>query len=215
MSLALRPGLSFCVVSGQALFLDLPQDRYFCLKQGEDEAFRAWARGSLSPDNSNLHGLIQADILTEGLQEQPPSKSWQPPRRRLEPGIFSLRSTIRALRRRHQVSRSLARNGLAHTLALIPTSAIVGWSSTEAELFRAGRIANAHEAADVLIGAHDKCLSRAISLTIELRRSGLDAFAVLSVALRPFQAHSWVQLGDQLVNDDLETVRKFQPILVI
>ena len=38
---------------------------------------------------------------------------------------------------------------------------------------------------------------------------------VIGVSLYPFAAHSWVQCGTALVNDRLDRVRHFTPILTI
>jgi hypothetical protein len=40
MGYCLRPGLSFCSIEGQDIFLDVPADRYFSLKSDVAEAFR-------------------------------------------------------------------------------------------------------------------------------------------------------------------------------
>ena len=44
---------------------------------------------------------------------------------------------------------------------------------------------------------------------------GLPADFVIGVSLHPFAAHSWVQWGTVLVNDQLDAVRHFTPILVL
>ena len=38
---------------------------------------------------------------------------------------------------------------------------------------------------------------------------------VFAVMTRPFAAHCWVQLDETVLNDRLDHVRKFTPILVV
>jgi hypothetical protein len=38
---------------------------------------------------------------------------------------------------------------------------------------------------------------------------------VIGVATKPFLAHSWVQLGEYVLNDTTERVQDFMPILSI
>jgi hypothetical protein len=46
-----------------------------------------------------------------------------------------------------------------------------------------------------------------------LDRRGARASIVFGVTGTPFKAHCWVQLGDQLLNDSLDNVTPFTPIL--
>jgi len=59
-----------------------------------------------------------------------------------------------------------------------------------------------------------KCLLRAFMLLRFLRRHGRDAFWVFGVATWPFRAHCWLQVEDVVLDDDVERVRAFTPILV-
>ena len=47
-----------------------------------------------------------------------------------------------------------------------------------------------------------------------LRRCGLRADWVFAVRLWPFAAHCWVQCGDLCLNDDVERLAPYTPILV-
>jgi len=62
MSLTLRSGLSWCVCAGQAVFLDLTSNRYFCLPEVPDGLFRRWAAGEiLAPDE--LAPLLDCGVI--------------------------------------------------------------------------------------------------------------------------------------------------------
>ena len=64
MRLALRPGLSWCICTGKAVFLDLERDRYFCLPEQLDPLFLRWVSGDTlaSEDQGRLvaSGITQA-----------------------------------------------------------------------------------------------------------------------------------------------------------
>ena len=63
--------------------------------------------------------------------------------------------------------------------------------------------------------AADRCLSRSIALALCLARHHCRANVILGVKLAPFAAHCWAQHGDAVLNDELEEVRRYQPILVL
>jgi hypothetical protein len=61
----------------------------------------------------------------------------------------------------------------------------------------------------------DRCLSSSIAfLDVGFSRH-LDAQLVFGVYSSPFSAHCWVQAGDTVLNDRIENVRTFTPILAI
>jgi hypothetical protein len=78
-----------------------------------------------------------------------------------------------------------------------------------------GRVAAAYRESALIASPRDRCLADSLAASSALLAAGVSCDLVLAVKLRPFQAHSWVQVGDIVVNDDLETVRLFTPILVV
>lgn len=65
-----------------------------------------------------------------------------------------------------------------------------------------------------LYTARDNCLLDSIVLTSVLRRYRIDARLHIGVALMPFSAHAWVQLGCCVLDDSVDHVRGYTPILV-
>jgi hypothetical protein len=63
--------------------------------------------------------------------------------------------------------------------------------------------------------AEDKCLQDSLALMAFLAAEGATARWVIGVKTRPFGAHSWVQLGPTVLNDQHARVRHFTPILVV
>ena len=59
------------------------------------------------------------------------------------------------------------------------------------------------------------CLYRSFFLLAFLRRRGLDATWMFGVRTWPFEAHCWLQVDDLVLDDNLDHVRPFTPILAI
>lgn len=77
------------------------------------------------------------------------------------------------------------------------------------------RVLAAHGRLDAAFGNADKCLARSIALFEHLCAFGIRPTLVAGVRIAPFTAHCWVQLDGALLNDEIDNVRVFQPILVI
>jgi hypothetical protein len=60
-----------------------------------------------------------------------------------------------------------------------------------------------------------ECLVRSALLMRFLRAAGLDADWVFGVRLHPFAAHCWVQVNDICLNDDVERLSAYAPIMVV
>jgi len=67
----------------------------------------------------------------------------------------------------------------------------------------------------ILLTAHEKCLFDSLALISFLAADGLFPHWVIGVKTAPFGAHSWVQAGATVLNDQHEYVRAFTPILVV
>lgn len=61
----------------------------------------------------------------------------------------------------------------------------------------------------------DKCLLDSLVLIDFLCRFDVAAMLVLGVQSKPFGAHAWVQWQDKILNDTLEKVSRYAPILVL
>lgn len=60
----------------------------------------------------------------------------------------------------------------------------------------------------------DQCLPRSLALATMLHARGQAATLVIGVAM-PFAAHCWVQQGNMLLTEPLETVQRYTPILAV
>lgn len=63
--------------------------------------------------------------------------------------------------------------------------------------------------------AQGRCLHDSLALVGFLAREGIFVRWVIGVQTRPFAAHSWVQIGGLVLNDQHEHVRRFRPIVVV
>ncbi len=63
--------------------------------------------------------------------------------------------------------------------------------------------------------AREKCLLDSLTLVTFLAKEGLAPHWVIGVKAAPFAAHSWVQSGRTVLNDQHEYVCQFRPILVV
>jgi hypothetical protein len=63
--------------------------------------------------------------------------------------------------------------------------------------------------------SRDKCLLETLALGEFLSRKGIFPTWVFAVHSTPFSAHCWLQLGTHVLNDTLENVQNFKPIMVV
>lgn len=64
-------------------------------------------------------------------------------------------------------------------------------------------------------GNVNKCLLKSIGLKYYLKFHGYNSDLVIGVKANPFYAHAWLQINEQLLNDELEYVGVYNPILRI
>lgn len=77
------------------------------------------------------------------------------------------------------------------------------------------KVAAACRICDRTISPKDRCLSRSIATARLLTRLGVPNFFFIGVKSNPFEAHSWVQVEDCVINDSVDAVAPFTPILVL
>lgn len=220
--LAVRPGVYFCETGGRLVFLDLAKDRYFCVTADAEAAFRKLAAGSplRALDRRMIDQLVEDELLARSSGHA----------NELCPG--QLPAPARGTLRDHSAAPTIGM--MAHAaLRLEQARLLVRCRSLDrlvkqfAE--RKRRVlrepGNAHEVAaqlgaafdrtKFLVAPLDQCLPRAIALAHALIDKKVRPQLVIGVKLRPFAAHSWIQLGHMLVTDEVDHVRTFTPIVAI
>jgi Transglutaminase-like superfamily len=63
--------------------------------------------------------------------------------------------------------------------------------------------------------AYRHCLFDSLVLSVFLTRRMVPCTLVIGVSTKPFVAHSWVQIGECVLNDTVEYVQSFTPILAV
>lgn len=216
---AFRNGISANIVGGRVILLDLDSDRYFGVAESLDISLRkAVAHETLaSVDANNLETLCRHHILVRSddgalpiicaspatpvaslLDHSPLETRWLG-RSRAAAAILRAQVQLRLYGLAKSVARlRCCRNRPGHD---DPTAL-----RTIAAEF-AGAVA--------WVGALDQCLAHSLAVAHRLAAAGLNHQFVMGVSVRPFRAHAWVQSGDTVVNDHVDLVRRFTPILIV
>lgn len=216
MGFGLRAGVSYCEVAGQLLFLDVRRDRYFCLSETREAAFRRVARGVEvdADDVAMLAGMIGDGLLVTGTPPRPCAPVPRPRTSLVDQLEASgrLAATLGAILNLTRTRAALRLLGLERMLARLPVAD--GITGNRDQAAKAMQVAATYQQAGLLVTALDRCLPRSIAVAHRCRRVGIPVDLILGVRLQPFAAHCWVQLGDAVVNDRLDKVLNFTPILV-
>ncbi|HET7605758.1 MAG TPA: lasso peptide biosynthesis B2 protein [Sphingomicrobium sp.] len=221
MGFQLRDGIHWCDCEGRAIFLDVDNDRYFCLPSAINEAFKRLAHEQPRPgDAVALKMLCSRGVLVErnGLSRLRSPARIDPPTHDLAvvPGRGpGLDLVVRALISRAVASRRLRTRSFADVLARVHDLAGKSRSSAGGEQEAARCIARAEEAITLLTAVPGKCLVRALSVHSLCARYGVSTKLVFGVIAHPFSAHCWVQSGGAVLVGDYEQARLYTPILAL
>jgi hypothetical protein len=213
--------ISFCWAGDRAVFLDARRDRYFCLGRATEAIFRKLCADE-APRPSDVSSLAALKVIDTSEGQGAPLKAVnhiKPARSGLEEpsrtqpldaflaleATFAIVSTRRRLRQRPLLD--IIRRRRASKLRFRANDA----SATDAML----EWAQAFSVARRMVPIPSICLLDSLALLDLLTRRGLAADLVFGVKLNPFAAHCWVQAGDVVLNDTLESVQRHTEILVV
>ena len=208
MGYSLPPSVTFCWVGSVPYFLDLKADRYFKLAGRSAEQFRALiaadleAAGAIVCINTALSAFVAplSRRFTRSIVEEASSSITLSS---LSRAIFDTCRTSFALR-----SRSLS--SVVDQLMAAKTLAC-----GEVGLDHIEMVASTYRTLDFLVSSETRCLARSIAMARTLLTEGNNFELILGVRSGPFGAHCWLAQGDVVLNDRLDKVRDFTPILVI
>lgn len=196
---------AWAMVGDRLVFLDVAGDRYFCLGEDDNHRFAADVASGQVPDSFQPEHLVRP-------------ADWRTPCRTspaMEAGMFRLEEVARALWLQRRAEKRLATEGFGSALGDL--SEILG-SMREpcGSMTASGRACvRGFEHARLLRSAADRCLPRSIALTLGLATRGIRTNLVIAVKTAPFAAHCWVQHGSDVLNDSVEEVRRYHPLLVL
>jgi hypothetical protein len=219
MRYRVRDGLAFCITGGRAIFLDVAADRYFGLRPEWDEAFQNYLKDKEAC--AAIEPLLRGQLLIEAEAGQP--FSWQPaiePARReflVEGGnLLDVRSFLFVFAQLKAMLSLRFRRFDRIISGLADRSHALGASVCDsADWPQWGPIVNAFAASTPLRPRNGHCLTNSIAFMDVALSSRLPGKLVLGVSASPFSAHCWVQAGDMVLNDRLENISAFDPILAI
>lgn len=219
MGFALAPGVSFCRTGGRLVFLDIDRDRYLCLAPTAEQAFDRYANGGAlnEAERARLDRLVDDGPFRRSAANAPPA----PPAYRPAQGSIldapgervGIAAVAAAGLQLAGAAVQLRVQGLGPTLRAVARRKA---RTTQPDgRARVARVAAAFERLSTVTSAHDRCLVRSIAVARRLLALGVSPDLVIGVRLGPFKAHCWVEHDRCVVNDRLEVVRPFTPILVL
>lgn len=199
------PDIAWCVVDDHIILLDIARDRYCRLCEARNRELLSRLTDSGQQGWRQPHSLPRPD-------------DWHPPQLvspDVETGPFSLSEVARAMwvqrRVEKRLSTGLFREVLLSVSRLSEKRHLVASGGGES----ARATIRAFEYARLLRTAADRCLPRSIALAICLASRGQLVRVVLGVRAAPFSAHCWAQQGPAVLNDSVEEVRRYHPILIV
>jgi hypothetical protein len=214
----LRRGVHAVRLGAELVFLDIEADRYLCLPA---------AAVSLNPDWRvlQLHdAALGRDLQEAGLILPPgaPCEAFEP-RPKMPP-----RPTVSALRDVYPGPCLADAAPLARAVLEVLMNYRGRRFSEILRLVRGSRPASGASNPQALQSTADafhrwspyaplsaKCLLRSFVLLRLLHREGLDAQWVFGVTTWPFRAHCWLQAGEVALDERLDRIAAFTPILAV
>lgn len=236
----LTPNVFFCFHGDYCVFLDLRQDEYYCLRRSGTNGFgdfvSGWpllsgtgAKDQFEHDadiEARLQELEAAGLLTtccnDGKEAAPVSV--QPPERSLHGeredasrqkplgpgdiagflaacGSAALRLQWRSI---EDIVHAVERRKMKH-----------GEKGTKADLQKIIEIMSRFDRLRPWFPRKYLCLFDSLALIEFLARHNEFPTWVFGVRTEPFRAHCWVQQGEVVLNDRLDRVRSFTPIMAV
>jgi hypothetical protein len=206
------PSIHIASIEGDLVALDLENDAYFCLPE----------LGRHLVDAGDGRWTASNAAIAEGL---------------LETGLFQMavsRQSGSVLPPAVRTSRSYKGRGSGHMAGatLAGVIAAEAWRihgrSLKTLIARSPNLPLRHDkAAEAMADARlfdrwmpwvpgqGQCLYRAYLLRAFLASRGRGAAWIFGVRTWPFSAHCWLQIGDVLLDDDLDRVALYTPIMTV
>jgi hypothetical protein len=224
-----------CPVDDQLVILDLRRDKYLALDGNTSTLLRPHV--DLLTSQGVLLQSGHEDILREALsrlsasgilcttQSSPPGAATRRPLSRPEAEITPrppLRERVRTHHALQYISSVLSAKLVLGTrplhrivltehrksIARAPSCRVFDEES-------AARLCAVYSRLRVIATGPKQCLFDSLALKLFLAAYGVFPDWIFGVRLNPFAAHCWLQHGDTVVNDSLDSVRRFSPIMAV
>jgi len=231
---ALGRHVFLCVCGPDLVMLDLVSDKYLAIEAREAAGLSAFVRGwpvaaqaytRAAERESLVAGLLRRGLLTQDLEAGKESAAIELPTvteelipdgspqmhsrpRFTEAVAFVLACLVGKYLRKHrsieQIVKRVKRRREWHT------------SDTEFDIDRARRLMSASgRIRSLLLSTRGLCLLEAIVLLEYFARYRLFPTWVFGVQTRPFAAHCWLQHEHIVLNDTVEHVTRYTPIMTV
>jgi hypothetical protein len=209
----LADGVSYGLVDGEPIFLDLEADLYFTVDPPLLEDLDRLRRSDGTLPEREARRLLDSGLVREAGRCEPigPAPAFIP-----DNSLFDRPAMRASGKELAEVAFLLTRARLSIRWTGLAGMAGATLPSTEpAEQDRLRAMASRFEAARRLIPLDRHCLTDSLALLQFLGRRSLSASLLFGVKRHPFAAHCWMQDDQMVLNDDAETVRGFTPVLVL
>ncbi|WP_292037097.1 MULTISPECIES: lasso peptide biosynthesis B2 protein [unclassified Brevundimonas] len=208
------PHVHFATIDTDIVLLDVARDRYDCLTDcapwlTTDEDGRL-----LAGDTETAEALIDMGFASHA--PPPPVRRAPLPQRELTIPVRSPRRALaRALVAQATATAIFQKRSLLELIRFNPGRAVDPAFQDRAPVSetRLASLLSAARLARPWIPFEGECLQRAFQLRYYLARFGIATDWVFGVRTWPFSAHCWLQIGDMVVGDRLERVRRYTPIM--
>lgn len=215
MGYILGEGVSYCRVLDSYIFLDLRRDRYFALGTEAACAFGALLSGS------ETDAAALADLMIDGVLKRTDGGELPQHQTALVVHGSLLRAGMptgpggiaEALSRRLAAELTLGMRGLRGCVA--KARRISERALPPPDMAKAISASATFAASSLWRSRMARCVSISLATLGWFAARDCHATMVVGVKLHPFEAHCWVQVGDLLVNDEVDQVRPFVPILAV
>ncbi|PZR35486.1 lasso peptide biosynthesis B2 protein [Caulobacter segnis] len=208
MALALNPGVSFCLVGTRAIFFDRRRDRYRAINATQTAAFLA---------GNPFKVLLDSDLVKATDDDTRPQPCSAPRATRdlfcREAARLRLADAVQAGLASALARLILATGGLDRMLRGLERRTSTSWQVQDLEVIENQALRFNRARPWVPISA--VCLVDSLALMLFLAWRGCAATLVFGVEIPPFTAHAWVQSGDCVLNDAVERIVVYTPILAV
>jgi hypothetical protein len=218
MTLCLAEGVHWCIANDRIVLLDLKGDSYSCLPPPVDQAWRRrWAGETLNAtDTDALAALVKTGLLPDIGTLTPPPGTNTVTRSLLE-ALDTDSASVSPNAVFHQVRTAVAlkTTSLFALIAAVQKRKLACELSDQTVTDTARRDIARFMASRRLLSRQSQCLRTSLALVSLLAERRYFPDLVIGVRMRPFAAHAWVQVGDMVLNDTVDEVAPFTPILVV
>lgn len=196
-------------IGDDVVVLDVAADLYACLVNAVGIR-HIGPDGAVVCDDPATHQALLALGLVSPHPPSAPRRVIIKARRQIQPVAVSRLETLRALTALATATLKFRGRPLNVLTRRAASAALAAPDEG-----KVARLVSASRKARPWIPFEGACLQRAFQLRAHLAAEGVDADWVFGVRTWPFNAHCWLQIGDLVVGDRLERVRRYTPIMSV